>query len=358
MIAGPVREVREALIDRCSGHRGNGVDKFFTAKKPIAAISVALDKKMPLALFGSLSLKEGQNVGERVVAYAAFFLIGLILLRAHWHWLFDLDSSGAVQFYGEIMLGVPPLAILGCWLGARVKDPVLRVLVVATAVVVIFQVVLELTNLPSIGVDVINGFDRAYAFLCLIAVPVSLTTRGWRPAAFAFIGLVAVSVPLSIAWQWDRQELVWHEPVAAGPKEYALFAAAQAGDLERVRNLLLSGAGVDAEDGGGRQVLIYAADGGSAELVRLLIAHGANVDAEEKFVGIRCADAAEAPDCRTFFSTHGMTPLMVAARSGNIDVVRELLKAGANPTLKDVRGRTARQLALEFGHDEVARALE
>ena len=37
----------------------------------------------------------------------------------------------------------------------------------------------------------------------------------------------------------------------------------------------------------------------------------------------------------------GDTPLMIAADSGKIEVVKELLKAGANKKLKDTWGKTA-----------------
>ncbi len=39
------------------------------------------------------------------------------------------------------------------------------------------------------------------------------------------------------------------------------------------------------------------------------------------------------------------TPLMVAARSGHVAALRQLLIAGADPLLRDQNGQTAKQLA-------------
>ncbi len=71
--------------------------------------------------------------GCRLLGYVAFFAIGLIELRFQWHLLFDLDRSGMVQYYFESLLAIPPLAVVGCFCAVRSRDPVLRVLAVATA---------------------------------------------------------------------------------------------------------------------------------------------------------------------------------------------------------------------------------
>ncbi len=54
----------------------------------------------------------------------------------------------------------------------------------------------------------------------------------------------------------------------------------------------------------------------------------------------------------------GTTPLMSAAWFGNREGVEALLKLGANPSLRDDRGRTAAMLAFERGHDELANLLQ
>jgi ankyrin repeat protein len=51
------------------------------------------------------------------------------------------------------------------------------------------------------------------------------------------------------------------------------------------------------------------------------------------------------------------TPLHEAARSGALEVVRILLKAGAVPTVRDSNGQTPLDLALAHEHDELAQAL-
>ena len=51
---------------------------------------------------------------------------------------------------------------------------------------------------------------------------------------------------------------------------------------------------------------------------------------------------------------NGLTPLMVAAQAGHIEIVRILLDAGANPYITDNRGFNAENHALLYGHVEIA----
>jgi hypothetical protein len=73
------------------------------------------------------------------------------------------------------------------------------------------------------------------------------------------------------------------------------------------------------------------------ECIRLLAANGADINARSDF---------------------GSTPLMKAAWFGNNDAAVELLRLGADPTLRDNRGRTAAMMAFERGHDELAHLLK
>jgi ankyrin repeat protein len=49
------------------------------------------------------------------------------------------------------------------------------------------------------------------------------------------------------------------------------------------------------------------------------------------------------------------TPLHCAASRGNINVIRALIAAGANTTIKENKGKTPSEFAILHGHSEVAR---
>ena len=70
--------------------------------------------------------------------------------------------------------------------------------------------------------------------------------------------------------------------------------------------------------------------------IRLLVEYGADVNA--------CTDS-------------GITPLMNAAWFGNREAAEELLRLGADATLKSASGKTAATLAFERGHDSLAQLL-
>jgi len=280
----------------------------------------------------------------RLAAYAAFFAIGLVELRFQWHLLFDLDRSGIVQYYFESLLIIPPLAILACWGALFSRDPVLRLLAVATLFVAMLQVMGEVIDPSQRTRDFVNGIDRAYGVMCLIAWPLACVSRGGRPAAFVLAALVAVSVPLSLAWNWQRQEFVWKRQ-APSPVDCELFVAAEAGDLGRVQAALAAGARIDIAAKGGWEALMYAVNRGDPAIVQLLIQRGANPDQREDMLGSRSVEPCAADDSRGSISTDGRTPLMTAAVGGYTEVVRVLLEAGADPLLHDAEGKTARDWA-------------
>ncbi len=68
---------------------------------------------------------------------------------------------------------------------------------------------------------------------------------------------------------------------------------------------------------------------------------------------IRSALTSVEPNAR--LNKEGVTPLMVAARMGDAPMVKELLAKGADPSLKNADGKTARDIA---GSPEVAKAIE
>lgn len=56
-------------------------------------------------------------------------------------------------------------------------------------------------------------------------------------------------------------------------------------------------------------------------------------------------------------SCNGMTPLMHAAMSGNMDAAKILLKFGANKDTKDSKGKTAKDYALQYKQSAIAMIL-
>ena len=123
----------------------------------------------------------------------------------------------------------------------------------------------------------------------------------------------------------------------------ALSLACTNGNAAMVEKLLKAGANPNATLPAGETALMTAARTGNAEVVSLLLAHGADVNAKETERGQTAlmwavdgkrAEAASAliehgADVHTR-SNGGFTPLLFAARQGDVDSARILLAAGAN----------------------------
>jgi ankyrin repeat protein len=117
-----------------------------------------------------------------------------------------------------------------------------------------------------------------------------------------------------------------------------LVAVSRFGNERVGRALLALGANVDGTDGSGITPLGRAALGNQLEMAKMLIAHGANLNHVDNL---------------------GMTALLYAASIdfGDAEMVRLLLKAGADPSAKSKQGKTALELAEGYGHTRQATLL-
>ena len=111
------------------------------------------------------------------------------------------------------------------------------------------------------------------------------------------------------------------------------------GHEEIARQLVVAGADVNSPSRNAIRVapLHSAVESGSLALVSLLLEHGARPDAVE------------------FLEA---TPLHSAAARGSKEMVERLLAAGADPRRKTKEGKTAAELARQYGHEELAVWLE
>ena len=136
--------------------------------------------------------------------------------------------------------------------------------------------------------------------------------------------------------------------------------------------LLKRGAPVEPKTKGERTPLVGAASGGSNEIVRLLLKRGADVnsvvasDPRGMMLGAPIrperAQATKRPNRtpRNFTPLgpmHTPTALFAATLWGHADTARILLKAGADPTVRNNKGKSALDVAVESGHHELAALL-
>jgi ankyrin repeat protein len=121
-----------------------------------------------------------------------------------------------------------------------------------------------------------------------------------------------------------------------------LFEAAVAGQLMAVRFLLDRGADASIVSNDGAGPLFFACARGFTEIVDLLIEHGADVNA------LRRTDYRAGP---VFTS-----PLQVAISGGHTDIVKKLIRAGANLDHR-VNGMSMLGYAKQQGRREVVACL-
>jgi ankyrin repeat protein len=149
----------------------------------------------------------------------------------------------------------------------------------------------------------------------------------------------------------------------------ALEQAAEDGNLEIARTLLLAGASVNVKNDSGRTVLMYFRENSTADLVRELISAGAKVDARDESGGTALMNAASLSNAETVKALlddgakvdlkdgDGKTALMFAAQNSDTSVTKALIDAGANVRAKANDGKSALLIAAENGDPETVRLL-
>ncbi|MBC8288893.1 MAG: ankyrin repeat domain-containing protein [Planctomycetes bacterium] len=115
-----------------------------------------------------------------------------------------------------------------------------------------------------------------------------------------------------------------------------LHFAAVSGYVEIVQRLLTAGTDIEAADDDGETPLMAAATHVCQDAARLLLENGADINARD---------------------TYGFTPLVHAMLintgpySRRLALIRELLEAGADPTIQSTDGQTAVDICEETGRD-------
>jgi ankyrin repeat protein len=139
--------------------------------------------------------------------------------------------------------------------------------------------------------------------------------------------------------------------VPTGTALLEIAALSKSGDVVGV--LLENGAKVDAADKSGNTALHVAAQMGELDVVKLLLAKGANPNVKSITVA---SSGRRGEGGNPFFRQVGeQTPLLLAAKANQVDVMRALVAAGADPKLKAQDGSTLLMAAAGSGHVEAVK---
>jgi uncharacterized protein len=143
----------------------------------------------------------------------------------------------------------------------------------------------------------------------------------------------------------------------------ALMLAARTGTTDAIKVLLETGANVNAKESwGGTTPLMSAAAERHPAAVKMLIERGADVSARSSFVAAangrgfegRTPSAPKNDQAVEEFASGWLTPLMFAAREGDLESARLLIAAGADVNAVAADGKDALGLAVFNGNYDVA----
>ena len=131
--------------------------------------------------------------------------------------------------------------------------------------------------------------------------------------------------------------------------ETSVMTAARAGKTELVTLLLARGANPNARATRGQTALMWAAAQHHLQVVDVLLAHGADVHARsdtwsQRFQGGSGSD--QHPDLLVWIEQGGFTPLLFAARAGDLAVAERLVAGGADVDDQTAWGISAMIMAI------------
>ena len=147
-----------------------------------------------------------------------------------------------------------------------------------------------------------------------------------------------------------------------------LMLAARSGSVEAVALLINAGAKVFPSNAFGDTALLLASFAGNEPIVDILLSKGGSLGASSRgWAPLHyAAFAGHLRLVNKFLDLGGninatteiaLTPLMIAAMNGHLDIVKTLLKRGADATLRDGHERNARDHALARGNTTIAERL-
>lgn len=111
-----------------------------------------------------------------------------------------------------------------------------------------------------------------------------------------------------------------------------IFTAIRSIDYTSINILLSEGTNIDTVDQQGNTPLMVAAKIGNLRILNIILAHNPDINQQNK---------------------KGMTALMIAAKTGQLQVVEKLLAHGADYSIQEKDGNTAIDLASRFGHSQI-----
>jgi uncharacterized protein len=145
-----------------------------------------------------------------------------------------------------------------------------------------------------------------------------------------FIALMDGSLKVAeVLVDFPKTNVEWRSPQDESP----LMIASLKGNTALVRKLIARDADVNKP---GWTPLHYAATGGHVDVIQVLLDENAYIDAE---------------------SPNKSTPLMMAAKYGNLEAVKLLLESGADPRLRNQLGLTAIDFAHQGNRSDAAEAI-